>query len=41
MDVNSATPPNNQDTEEVVLFLRRTGRATLVGRESFTSIRGR
>jgi len=29
MDANSATPPHSHDTEEVVLFLSGTGRATV------------
>jgi quercetin dioxygenase-like cupin family protein len=33
MDADSATPPHSHDTEEVVLFLRGSGRATVAGRE--------
>ncbi|MBL6749497.1 MAG: cupin domain-containing protein [Nevskia sp.] len=33
MDANSATPPHRHDTEEVVLFLKGSGRATVDGRE--------
>ena len=33
MDGNSATPPHSHDTEEVVLFLTGSGRATVAGRE--------
>ena len=33
MDANSATPPHSHDTEEVVLFLKGSGRATLSGHE--------
>lgn len=33
MDANSATPPHRHDTEEVVLFLKGSGRATVAGRE--------
>lgn len=29
MDANSATPPHRHDTEEVVLFLKGSGRATI------------
>ncbi len=29
MDANSATPPHSHDTEEVVLFLKGSGRATV------------
>lgn len=33
MDANAATPPHCHDTEEVVLFLRGSGRATVGDRE--------
>ena len=33
MDAASATPPHSHDTEEVVLFLAGSGRATVAGRE--------
>ena len=33
MDANSATPPHSHDTEEVVLFLKGSGRATVAGSE--------
>jgi quercetin dioxygenase-like cupin family protein len=33
MDANSATPPHRHDTEEVVLFLKGSGRATVAGQE--------
>jgi quercetin dioxygenase-like cupin family protein len=33
MDANSATPPHSHDTEEVVLFLKGNGRATVDDRE--------
>lgn len=33
MDANSATPPHSHDTEEVVLFLKGSGRATVGNRE--------
>ncbi|HZR79962.1 MAG TPA: cupin domain-containing protein [Candidatus Binatia bacterium] len=33
MDADSATPPHSHDTEEVVLFLSGTGRATVGDRE--------
>ena len=33
MDANSATPPHSHDTEEVILFLRGDGRATVADRE--------
>ena len=33
MDANSATPPHSHDTEEVVLFLTGSGRATVANRE--------
>ena len=33
MDANSATPPHIHDTEEVVLFLEGSGRATVGERE--------
>jgi len=33
MDAGSATPPHSHDTEEVVLFLGGSGRATVAGRE--------
>jgi quercetin dioxygenase-like cupin family protein len=33
MDADSATPPHSHDTEEVVLFLKGSGRATVAGRE--------
>ncbi|MEW6268531.1 MAG: cupin domain-containing protein, partial [Thermodesulfobacteriota bacterium] len=33
MDADSATPPHSHDTEEVVLFLTGTGRATVGDRE--------
>ncbi len=33
MDANAATPPHRHDTEEVVLFLRGSGRATVADRE--------
>lgn len=33
MDANSATPPHCHDTEEVVLFLKGSGRATVADRE--------
>ncbi len=33
MDAGSATPPHSHDTEEVVLFLEGTGRATVGDRE--------
>lgn len=33
MDANSATPPHRHDTEEVVLFLKGSGRATVADRE--------
>jgi len=33
MDANSATPPHCHDTEEVVLFLMGSGRATVGDRE--------
>lgn len=29
MDANSATPPHSHDTEEVILFLKGNGRATV------------
>lgn len=33
MDANSATPPHAHNTEEVVLFLKGSGRATVGGTE--------
>lgn len=33
MDAGSATPPHCHDTEEVVLFLKGSGRASVAGRE--------
>ena len=33
MDARSATPPHCHDTEEVVLFLKGSGRATVADRE--------
>lgn len=33
MDANSATPPHSHDTEEVVLFLKGSGRASVANRE--------
>jgi len=33
MDVNSATPPHSHDTEEVILILKGSGRATVADRE--------
>ena len=33
MDANSATPPHSHDTEEVVLFLKGSGRASVADRE--------
>ena len=33
MDAGSATPPHSHDTEEVVLFLKGSGRATVADRE--------
>lgn len=33
MDANSATPPHSHDTEEVVLFLKGSGRAMVSDRE--------
>ena len=33
MDANSATPPHSHNTEEVVLFLKGSGRATIADRE--------
>jgi quercetin dioxygenase-like cupin family protein len=33
MDANAATPPHYHDTEEVVLFLKGNGRATVDGTE--------
>ena len=33
MEANSATPPHSHDTEEVVLFLKGSGRATVADRE--------
>lgn len=33
MDANSATPPHVHDTEEVVLFLKGSGRAVVADRE--------
>src|SRR5690242_5382057 len=33
MEANSATPPHSHDTEEVVLFLSGSGRATVAGQE--------
>jgi quercetin dioxygenase-like cupin family protein len=33
MDSNSETPPHSHDTEEVVLFLKGNGRATVADRE--------
>ncbi len=33
MDASSATPPHSHDTEEIVLFLAGSGRATVAGRE--------
>lgn len=33
MDANSATPPHSHDTEEVVLFMKGSGRATVADRE--------
>lgn len=33
MDANAATPPHSHDTEEVVLFLKGSGRATVADRE--------
>lgn len=33
MDANSATPPHSHNTEEVVLFLKGSGRATVAERE--------
>lgn len=33
MDAASATPPHSHDTEEVVLFLEGSGRATVADRE--------
>jgi quercetin dioxygenase-like cupin family protein len=33
MDANAATPPHRHDTEEVVLFLEGSGRATIGDRE--------
>jgi quercetin dioxygenase-like cupin family protein len=34
MDANSATPPHRHVTEEVVLFLKGSGRATVADRET-------
>lgn len=33
MDADAATPPHSHDTEEVVLFLKGSGRATVADRE--------
>lgn len=33
MDANSSTPPHSHDTEEVVLFLKGSGRATVADTE--------
>jgi quercetin dioxygenase-like cupin family protein len=33
MDAHSATPPHSHDAEEVVLFLKGNGRATIADRE--------
>lgn len=33
MDANAATPPHSHDTEEVVLFLKGSGRAMVADRE--------
>ena len=33
MDANSATPPHTHDTEEVVLFLKGSGRAIVADRQ--------
>jgi len=33
MDADAATPPHCHDTEEIVVFLTGTGRATIGGRE--------
>lgn len=33
MEAQSASPPHRHDTEEVVLFLKGNGRATISGRE--------
>jgi len=33
MDANSGTPPHSHDTEEVVLFLKGSGRAMVADRE--------
>ena len=33
MDAGSATPPHSHDTEEVVLFLKGSGRASVADRE--------
>jgi quercetin dioxygenase-like cupin family protein len=33
MDADSATPPHSHDTEEIVLFLTGSGRATIADRE--------
>jgi quercetin dioxygenase-like cupin family protein len=33
MDADSATPPHRHDTEEVVVFLKGSGRATIADRE--------
>jgi quercetin dioxygenase-like cupin family protein len=33
MDADSATPPHSHDTEEVILFLKGSGRATIAGHE--------
>lgn len=33
MDADAATPPHSHDTEEVVIFLKGHGRATVGGRE--------
>jgi quercetin dioxygenase-like cupin family protein len=33
MDAQSASPPHRHDTEEVVLFLKGSGRATIADRE--------
>lgn len=33
MDANAATPPHRHDTEEVILFLSGSGRATVADRE--------
>jgi quercetin dioxygenase-like cupin family protein len=33
MDANAATPPHSHDTEEVILFLKGSGRATVADRE--------